>query len=83
MLKSNLRLICKQYLPLIIDHISSFCLLDGDETPPLSEHFIPYNLTIDEFTRLQSILLQKIDSSETILNITLDVFFSIFHILLI
>ncbi|CAF4236472.1 unnamed protein product [Rotaria sordida] len=66
MLKSNLRLICKQYLPLIIDHISSFCLSDGDETPPLSEHFIPYNLTIDEFTHLQLLLLQKIDSPETI-----------------
>ncbi|CAF4283647.1 unnamed protein product, partial [Rotaria sordida] len=74
---------CEQYLLLVIDYISSFWLSDGDETPPLSEHFIPYNLTIDEFTHLQSILLQKIDSSETILNITLDVFFSIFHILLI
>ncbi|CAF1338382.1 unnamed protein product [Rotaria sordida] len=70
--KLNFHLMCEQYLPLIIDHISSLCLSDDDETPQLSEHLIPYNLTLDEFTHLKSLLLQKIHSSDIILNIITD-----------
>ncbi|CAF4168877.1 unnamed protein product [Rotaria sp. Silwood2] len=73
--KSNFDLICKQYLPLIIDHVSSLCLSDGEETPQLYEHLIAYCLTIDEFTHLRSILLQKIDSANIIFNITSDCFY--------
>ncbi|CAF3778536.1 unnamed protein product [Rotaria sp. Silwood1] len=73
--KSNFDLICKQYLPLIIDHVSSLCLSDGGETPQLYEHLTAYCLTIDEFTHLRSLLLQKIDSANIILNITSDCFY--------
>ncbi|CAF5067315.1 unnamed protein product, partial [Rotaria sp. Silwood1] len=66
---------CEQYLPLIIDHVSSLCLSDDEETPQLCKHLISYNLTIDEFTHLQSLLLQKIDSSNIILNITSNCFY--------
>ncbi|CAF0999493.1 unnamed protein product [Rotaria sordida] len=73
--KSNFHLMCEQYLPLIIDHVSSLCLSNGEETPELSEHLIHYCLTIDEFIHLRSLLLEKIDSADTILNITSDFFY--------
>ncbi|CAF5087305.1 unnamed protein product [Rotaria sp. Silwood1] len=66
---------CEQYLPLIIDQVSSLCLSDSEETPQLPELLIHYGLTIDEFTHLRSLLIQKIDSSNTIFNITSDCFY--------
>ncbi|CAF3162832.1 unnamed protein product [Rotaria sp. Silwood2] len=73
--KLNFKLMCKQYLPLIIDHVSSICPSNDEETSQSYKHLIPYGLTIDEFTNLRSLLLQKINSSDTILNITSDCFY--------
>ncbi|CAM4829041.1 unnamed protein product [Rotaria magnacalcarata] len=73
--KANFHLMCEEYLPLIIDNVSSLCLSDGEETPQLSQHLIPYCLTLDEFTRLRSLLIQNIDTPSTLLNITLDCFY--------
>jgi hypothetical protein len=44
--KSNFDLACKQYLPAIVDRISSLCLSNGDATPQLYEHLVAYCLTI-------------------------------------
>ncbi|CAF4764779.1 unnamed protein product [Rotaria sp. Silwood2] len=73
--KSNFKLMCKQYLPLIIDHVSSICLSNDEETSQSYKHLNHYGLTIDEFINLRSLLLQKMNSSDTILNITSDCFY--------
>lgn len=73
--KSNFDLICKQYLPAAVDRIRSLCLSDGDETPHLYGNLIACCLTVDEFTHLRSLLLQKIDSAKAILDITSDCFY--------
>ena len=73
--KSKFDLICKQYLPSIVDRIRSLCLSEGDETPQLYENLTAYCLTVDEFTHLRSLLLQRIDSAKTILDITCDCFY--------
>ncbi|CAF1327565.1 unnamed protein product [Rotaria sp. Silwood1] len=60
--KYEFDIICRNYLPSIIDQIISLTISDDDETPNLSEIFLSYNFTLDKFTHLQSLTLYSIQS---------------------
>ncbi|CAF3349212.1 unnamed protein product [Rotaria socialis] len=63
--KQNFDIISKQYLPLTIGHITSFCV-SSDESPGLSELLLSRGFTLDRFICLQSLSLHSIDDVGTL-----------------
>jgi hypothetical protein len=53
-----LDLLCKEYLPPIVDRIVAFRLSDDDETPGQINYFLSY---YSQLINLQSLSLSKID----------------------
>ncbi|CAF2052629.1 unnamed protein product [Rotaria magnacalcarata] len=63
--KQNFDIISKQYLPLIIGHITSF-RISSDESPGLPELLLSRGFTLDRFICLQSLSLHSIDYVDTL-----------------
>ncbi|CAF3808035.1 unnamed protein product [Rotaria sordida] len=61
--KTNFDIICKNYLPYIIDRIISLRLSDDDNTPQQIDLFLSYNFHLQQFINLQIISLSNIHSS--------------------
>ncbi|CAF4027271.1 unnamed protein product [Rotaria sp. Silwood1] len=55
--KQDFDIICRRYLPSIIDRTISLCLSDDDKTPDQSNCFVSYNLALCDFRHLQSLSL--------------------------
>jgi len=66
--KRNFDLMCQQFLPSIIDRVTSLCLSNGDETPNLFDRFLSYGFILSQFTHLHSLSLIRIVSIEKIIT---------------
>ncbi|CAM4766657.1 unnamed protein product [Rotaria magnacalcarata] len=65
--KRKFDLICQEYLPSIIDRVTSIRLSDSDETPNLVDRFlITYGFNFTQFTHLYSLSLIQVGSLEKI-----------------
>lgn len=64
--KYDLKIICQDYLPFIINQIHSLYLSDADETPFLTEYLFSFGFTLDQFNYLKSLTLNHIDSLKQI-----------------
>jgi hypothetical protein len=53
--KGDFDLVCQQYLPSIIDRVTTLCISDDHETPNLLNHFVDYGFTLNQFTHLHSL----------------------------
>ncbi|UJR12856.1 hypothetical protein I4U23_017030 [Adineta vaga] len=58
--KTDFDIVCQQHLPLILDRIIGLRLSENDETPQQTRCFFAHNLTLDQFTHLQSLSLYDI-----------------------
>lgn len=67
--KKDFDIICRDNLPLIVDHIISFGLSDTDDIPQQIYLFRSYGLTFDRFENLRSLSFDNIRSSEIIIDI--------------
>ena len=56
--KKDFNIICRIYLPLIIDQMISFRFSDDDYTPRQSINFLSHNLNISQFKYLRSLTFQ-------------------------
>jgi len=65
-------LICRQYLPSIVDHVQSLRLSNDDDTPQQIDIFLQNSLTIRRFNRLQSLALCDICSNEIMNKMMLE-----------
>ena len=70
--KRNFDLICHEQLPFILDQTISLRLSDDDETPTLSNIFLSFGFTLDQFTRLKSLTLNRIYSFDIINHIIIQ-----------
>ncbi|CAF3867230.1 unnamed protein product [Rotaria sp. Silwood1] len=61
--KTDFDIICKNYLPCIIDRIISLRLSDDDNTPQQIGLFLSYNFQLERFINLQTLSLSNIHSS--------------------
>jgi hypothetical protein len=68
----DFNLICRQYLPSIVDHVKSFRLSNDDDTPQQIDIFLQNSLTIRRFNRLQSLSLCDICSNEIMNKMMLE-----------
>lgn len=69
--KRDFDLMCRQYLPSMVDRVISLDLSDDDETPNLPNLFLSYGFILGQFTHLRSILLDNLsrqDMENIILN---------------
>jgi hypothetical protein len=60
--KQDFDFVCECYLPSIIDRICSIYLSDDDQTPDQINCFLSYNLTLHQFTNLQSLSVSYLHS---------------------
>ncbi|CAF1203626.1 unnamed protein product [Rotaria sordida] len=60
--KCEFHIICQQYLPSIINRVTSLHLSNDDETPNLFELFLSYYFTFNQFYRLRLLSLNAIHS---------------------
>ncbi|CAF1374962.1 unnamed protein product [Adineta steineri] len=58
--KTDFDIVCQQHLPLILDRIIALRLSENDETPQQTRCFFAYNITLGQFTHLQSLSLYYI-----------------------
>ena len=58
----ELHLICQEHLPRIVRQVISLKLSNADQTPHSLEFFVSYDLSFDQFYRLQSLSLDSIHS---------------------
>jgi hypothetical protein len=59
-------IICQEYLPLIIDRITSICSSESIGTPQQIDHFLATGLTFLQFTHLRSLTFYDFDIPEKI-----------------
>jgi hypothetical protein len=60
--KRDFDIVCREYVPLILDRIISLHLSDGDETPDQIKCFISHGLILHQFTHLSSLSLFNLRS---------------------
>ncbi|CAF1449005.1 unnamed protein product [Adineta steineri] len=53
--KRDFDFICQQYLPLIINRVTSLSISDNEETSDLFDHLLTYGFTLHQFTCLKSL----------------------------
>ncbi|CAF0925038.1 unnamed protein product [Rotaria sp. Silwood1] len=70
--KYTFTIVCQQHLSTIINKIVSFYLADDEETPNLSEIFLSYNFTFNQFIHLKSLSIQSIQSIDLLNKIILQ-----------
>jgi hypothetical protein len=70
--KYDFDLICQQYIPLIIDRITSICLSDDEETPQETDRFYSYNFTFHQFTNLRSISWYHLRSTDILSQLMIE-----------
>ncbi|UJR32939.1 hypothetical protein I4U23_020400 [Adineta vaga] len=70
--KYDFDFICEHYLTQTIDHISSLCLSDDDDTPGQIEQFLSHGFTIRQFSNLKSLFLSNIRSETLMETLMID-----------
>jgi len=70
--KTNFNHICQNYVPLITDRIISLYLSNVNDTPQGIELFLSHYYQLRQFTRLQSIFLEYLQSQQTLDRIMIE-----------
>jgi hypothetical protein len=63
--KPEFEIVCRQYLPSILNRIISLRLSDGVETPNLSQLFLSCSRRINEFTQLKLLSIEHTHTFRT------------------
>jgi len=69
--KNDFDIICQEYLPVVIDQITSL-RLSNEKTSSLSELFLSHGFTLDQFLHLKSLSLHHIYSTDTMNQIIIQ-----------